>query len=90
VSSLTIRNCWHKAGILPEGWIAGASADTTATEDAADVFKQLDAALQGLKVCVRKHGALLPHNDAMLSANEFHELDGEREVKSWMMLQLCR
>jgi hypothetical protein len=32
------------------------------------------------KVCVRKHGALLPNNDAMLSANEFHELDGEREV----------
>jgi hypothetical protein len=80
VSPLTIRNCWHKAGILPEGWIAGASADTTATEDAADAFKQLDAALQGLQVCVRKHGALLPHNDAMLSANEFHELDGEREV----------
>jgi hypothetical protein len=22
VSPLTIRHCWHKAGILPEGWIA--------------------------------------------------------------------
>jgi hypothetical protein len=22
VSPLTIRNCWHKAGIVPEGWIA--------------------------------------------------------------------
>jgi hypothetical protein len=29
---------------------------------------------------VQKHGTLLPHNDAIMSANEFHQLDGEREV----------
>jgi hypothetical protein len=29
---------------------------------------------------VQKHGTLLPHNDVIMSANEFHQLNGEREV----------
>jgi hypothetical protein len=110
VSPLTIRNCWHKAGILTEGWIAAPTgthaqaaqpatdsaaesedeveffrdvdscADAAATEDADQAFQQLDTALQGLQVCVQKHGTLLPHNDVIMSAHEFHQLDGEREV----------
>jgi hypothetical protein len=48
----SLCNCWHKAGIVPEGWIAGAPA----TEDAGKAFQQLDAAMHGLQV-VCKHVA---------------------------------
>jgi hypothetical protein len=128
VSPLTIRNCWHKAGILPEGWIAAPTgthaqaarrtlsgeeaaqpaappaaqpatdsaaesadeveisrnvdlcAHVAATENADEAFQLLDTALQDLQVCVQNHGTLLPHNDVIMSANEFHELDREHEV----------
>jgi hypothetical protein len=29
---------------------------------------------------VQERGTLLPHSHVMMSANEFHELDGEREL----------
>jgi hypothetical protein len=132
VSPQTIRNCWHQAGILPEGWIAAptgthaqapgrtlsgeepaqaaappvvqaatelaaeiadevelardvdvpadAGADAQATEDADEAFQLLEAALQGLQVCVQKLGALLPHNNVMMPANRFSELEREGEV----------
>jgi hypothetical protein len=135
VSPLTIRNCWHKAGILPEGWIAAptgtraqraaaarralngeepaqeaaqpaaqpdpeaaaestewnelamdadaladAEAGTPEPDESEDAFQQLDAALQNLKVCAQRHQSLLAHNAVMMSAQAFHELDGEREV----------
>lgn len=143
VSPLTIRNCWHKAGILPEGWIAAptgtraqraaaarralngeeppqeavqpaaqsaaqpaarsdaetaagsaeqdelamdadapadAEAGTPKPDETEDAFEQLDAALQSLQACAQRHQSLLPHNDVMMPAQAFHELDGEREV----------
>jgi hypothetical protein len=57
-----------------------ADAGALATEDAEDVFQPLDAALEGLQVCVQTFGTLLPLNNVMMSANALHELDGEREV----------
>jgi hypothetical protein len=133
VSPLSTRNCWHKAGILPEGWIAaptGTNAQRgraaqeaprqpdaqlsvqqaaqqagppavqpsvqreeeqpgTSTEVGSScedkhvndqVFAQLHTALQRLHVCVRRNQSLLPHGDAVLTAEEYHELEGECEV----------
>jgi hypothetical protein len=133
VSPLSIRNCWHKAGILPEGWIAaptGTNAQcsraaqaalmqpdaqlpvqqaaqqagppavqpsvqreeeepSTSTEagssckdehDNDQGFAQLDAALHRLHECMRRNQSLLPHGNAVMTANEYHELDGECEV----------
>jgi hypothetical protein len=127
VSPLSIHNCWHKAGILPEGWIAaptgtnaqrsqaaqealmqpyaqlpvqqagppavqpsvqeeqpGTSTETgSLCEDEHDNdqgFAELDAALQRLHVCVRRNQSLLPHGDAVLTAKEYHLLEGECEV----------
>jgi hypothetical protein len=34
VLPLTIRNCWHKAGILPEGWIAAHGTRAQRAEEA--------------------------------------------------------
>jgi hypothetical protein len=56
---------------------AGSPADSADGQD--DALEQLDAALR-LQVCVQRNKSLLPHCDAMMSAKEFHELDGECEV----------
>jgi hypothetical protein len=57
---------------------AGSPADSADGQD--DALEQLNAALQRLQVCVQRNKSLLPHSDAMMSAKEFHELDGECEV----------
>jgi hypothetical protein len=57
---------------------AGSPADSADGQD--DALEQLDAALQRLQVCVQRNKSLLPDGDAMMSAKEFRELDGECEV----------
>jgi hypothetical protein len=57
--------------------IVDVPADALASEDAYEAFQQLDKLC---KVFAQKHGTLLPHNDGMMSANEFHERDEEREI----------
>jgi hypothetical protein len=57
---------------------AGSPADSADGQD--DALEQLDAAPQRLQVCVQRNKLLLQHGDAMMSAKEFHELDGDCEV----------
>jgi hypothetical protein len=57
---------------------AGSSCDDEHDNDQG--FAQLDAALQRLHVCVRRNQSLLPHGDAVLTAEEYHEFEVECEV----------
>jgi hypothetical protein len=57
---------------------AGSPADSTHGQD--DALEQIDAALQRLQVCIQRNKSLLPHCDAMMTAKEFQELDGECEI----------
>jgi hypothetical protein len=60
---------------------AGSPTDSADGQD--DMLEQTchpDAVLQRLQVCVQRNKSLLPHGDAMMSAKEFYELDGECEV----------
>jgi hypothetical protein len=69
--------CTVRGARLPETE-AGSPGDSADGQD--DALEQLDAALQRLQVGVQRNKSLLPHGDAMMSAKEFHELDGEGEV----------
>jgi hypothetical protein len=98
VAPQTIRNCWHKAGILPDGWVDAPLASRSARraqaqrelagaalpqEDAeqpvSDPLTSLANAMDEFQLAA-EHNSSWPQGETLLSATEYVELQGEREV----------